>query len=539
MREYRRMAIGVQNSVMGFADPFHPHTSTQFLRTGEQRQFLPQDPAPSQADYIALLKDMLGVDFIMHHAIPCDSELYKFIDTMENAGLRYILGNEFYSINGVYASGTARGDLPVNVVRRAQDGDEFQGLLYDETEHRQLHSKQYSALAEGYEWTDPNGKTALRIETDICAEVRDMRKKYGDCPVYCEHVFPLLYHVFARAGMRPCPKLLKEEYQPLQLAVALGAARQYGRRVGICVDLWGFDVGAWFTRLWGFPAHSPSEFESALWLAYHIAPDMMFVENIDALARNTAHGFELTEFGERFRNFIRKSRELPPLSHDHSDIRCTIAVIRSDDAYISADGNFDGGGRYGSRSLQPDERGNSFFQVMNALMHESASDRAITYFKSGWEKWPAAAYPRTDETLARLPLLHGVEVECEETCHPIFHPMNSVLVFDQYVRPEHLEGAGLVIVCGSELAESTVQTVARATERGARAVIPRYFEEAFSSVLRDDGAWTVVENFKSSAFREAIAPWLGKKDEWRMRFGDKTLIIRNPSGDGRTLTFTW
>lgn len=55
---------------------------------------------------------------------------------------------------------------------------------------------------------------------------------------------------------------------------------------------------------------------------------------------------------------------------------------------------------------------------------------------------PLGKYPRTEETLRTLPLAHGVPKEEETLCHPIFHPLNQALVFDQYVRPEDIGDAG-------------------------------------------------------------------------------------------------
>src|SRR5690606_11335438 len=46
-------------------------------------------------------------------------------------------------------------------------------------------------------------------------------------PLISEHVFPVMFHAKARAGMDVCPKIMKESFQSLQLATSLGAAQQY------------------------------------------------------------------------------------------------------------------------------------------------------------------------------------------------------------------------------------------------------------------------------------------------------------------------
>lgn len=546
-----RPLIGIQNPVIGYADPFHPQSSQTYMRTGEGQNFPVQDPAPSVSDYLKLIK-MLGADFYMHHAIPDEKEISGLIQTLHQEKLPFILGNEFYSINGPYTPGTGRGEYPAGLIEEAAASPYFLGLLYDETEHRQLHSTQYKADAEGYEWADPHGKSADQIEADIAAEIARVSEKYHGCPLFSEHVFPVMYHTFCRGGMNPCPKLLKEEYQPLQIAVSLGAAKQYGRNYSVCVDLWGFDVGSWFTRLWGFPAHSPAEFESALKLAYYLSPYMMFVENIDPLAENTAHGFELTEFGRIYQSFRKQFVPGHPLSYSFRDAACDIAIIRSDDSYISKTGNFDGNGSFGSRDLLPDERGNTFFDVCSSLLHDTISDQAVTYFKSGHADWPAAGYQRTPDALKTLPLRNGVGIGEEKTFHPIFHPMPAALVFDQYVKPEDIGDAKLIIVCGSRLAPETPEVVAKKVKEGAFAIIAEYFSDAFRPFLdgadakrdgdsdeRPNHRFLFVPDFKCFEYRYALNRYLGSPKEWTLRFGNRRLTITNPTNDGRTLEFSF
>jgi len=46
-----------------------------------------------------------------------------------------------------------------------------------------------------------------------------------------EMVFPVFMHELARAGMHPAPKVLKESFNPLVLAIGMGAAQQYQREL--------------------------------------------------------------------------------------------------------------------------------------------------------------------------------------------------------------------------------------------------------------------------------------------------------------------
>ena len=54
-----------------------------------------------------------------------------------------------------------------------------------------------------------------------------------------EDVFPVMLHTFARAGFDPAPKFLKESIDPVFAAIAIGAAREYGREFCVNPDLSG------------------------------------------------------------------------------------------------------------------------------------------------------------------------------------------------------------------------------------------------------------------------------------------------------------
>ncbi|MFQ7036322.1 MAG: hypothetical protein ACLRTQ_11970 [Candidatus Borkfalkia sp.] len=293
------------------------------------------------------MQETFGVDFLMQHAMPQDERTEDFVRDMEKCGLQYMLGNEFGNINGPHCEGTNRYDVPQKLVRRAKRSENFLGLLYDETEHLQLHPSVYRKDARLHQWLTKPCRTEEACEEAIVNNVRRLVDGYGT-DVYGECVFPSMMHLLARGGMHLSPKALKEEYQSVMFAVAMGACKQYKRKMCVTVDLWGFDVGEWFTRLWGFPAHGVQEFYNALVLSWYMSPELLFVENCDPLAISRGDSFEITPFGEAYRLFLERYRgKTPPYSH--SDVQCEIAVIHADDGVFSANGTFDGAGSYGFR----------------------------------------------------------------------------------------------------------------------------------------------------------------------------------------------
>lgn len=531
-----RPLIGLQNSVMAFVDPLQtPELSYRIRRTGEGVDLPVQDGEPTRAQFFELLETFC-VDFLLQHTMPYESEQLAFIDVMAGRDMKYLLGNEFGSINRIGQAGTNRGDFTAAVVDAAKKQPNFMGLLYDETEHIQLHPNIYKRDSEApttWQWADPSGKTLDQIENAVSDAVAKQATEFG-CKLFDENVFPVMYHAFARGGMNPVPKVLKEEYQSLQLASALGAAVQYGRMFGICVDLWGSDAGPWFTRMWGFPGHSPEEFKNALQVAWHFAPDFLFVENVDPLARYSDHnGFALTEFGEIFREFIQDYVPNHPLPYRYSQAMADVALVRSDDALFDANGGFSGHRMYGSHELDIDSSITSIFRAWHLLSHgHIPASGPIWLLPDG--KSPKGHFPVTAQSVSALPLEHGVNIDGWVNGHDLFYPMNSVLVFDQHATSEQLAGARMIVAAGSRMTDSCAEAMLKCACRGTTLVSAPWLMPSGYRKSRKigNGHLIITECFNESDLLEQTAPLLGSPDVWRQRFGNYMLEIRNASGDG-------
>ncbi|MFO7612107.1 MAG: hypothetical protein R6W99_06455, partial [Clostridia bacterium] len=374
--------IGIQGSVMGWNDPWHPGLCDTKMRTGEGKVFASQDPTPSVSEFMNLLHSF-GADLYMHHAMPDEAEITKFIDSISRYDMKFMLGNEYGNINGPFKEHSNRFDIPETCVRKALENDNFIGLLYDETEHLQLHPDMYLNYHPGekehtprrHQWSMVDGMSLQESEDAVCEAVQARKQAYGKgVEMYGEHVFPVMYHTLARGGMNPCPKVLKEEFQSVQLSTALGAARQYRRKMGICVDFWGQDVGEWFTRVWGFPGHSPAEYKSALEMSYMMGPEFMFTENVDILARYTTRGFEKTEFGEILEEFIKKFIPENPRPYSHAMADPDIVLIRSDDTEWGCEVH-----PYGNNALGFNHGSKTPFKVFNLLSRGLIPNNGITF----------------------------------------------------------------------------------------------------------------------------------------------------------------
>lgn len=539
MKSEYKTKIGLQGSVMGWADPWHAELCKTMMRTGEGRVFEPQDPAPSVDRFMELLRSF-GADFYMHHAAPDKVEINKFIESINRYDIGFMLGNEYGNINGPFGECSNRYDIPKKCVLKAKETGKFLGLIYDEPEHLQLHPDMYlkmhpEELARNprrHHWAMIDGLTLQESEDSVCAAVKTRKESYGgNVALYGEHVFPVMYHACARGGMNPCPKILKEEFQSVQLSTAIGAAKQYGRKMGVCVDLWGQDVGEWFTRVWGFPGHSPGEFKSALELSYLMGPDFIFTENVDILAKHTMDGFVKTEFGEIFDEFVHKFIPENPRFYDHSLADPDIVLIRSDDTEWGAEEH-----PYGSNSLTSDYKSKTPFKVFNLLSRGRIPSNGIIFFLPQYT-YHAALFHRTPENIKQLPLMKGVGKARSTITHGLFFPMNNVLVLDERADSKAIGNPKLIFLAGIRMTPGCLKAVGEKVRNGAVCIAMSWLMPECHELCRKDGdgKWIVVDDLECDIVKEETEKFLGDKGCWMQRFGEYEVRFSNDAGDGVTL----
>ena len=189
-----------------------------------------------------------------------------------------------------HADGTHRWDLPMTWLNQLLPPQRagapgLLGINCDEGEHNQLQGNLYVFVTPWMSFDRPyylvtdgmSMKRGLRRAGGAGAMAQGNASTRGGCAMISEQVWPDMFHIFARAGWTVAPKILEENFAPVMLSAALGAALQY-QDSG--TDLWVLnEIG----RVRHFPGWPPAALRSALLMGYWIGASTLYVENLDFL----------------------------------------------------------------------------------------------------------------------------------------------------------------------------------------------------------------------------------------------------------------
>lgn len=437
-------------------------------------------------------------------------------------------------------------DPPEKCVASAKTrGTRFRGIVFDELEHcRQLNPHEGIPC-----FVEPEGLRTLEeaYEKTLQGYVL-LREKYAAWGVDCvaTHVFPVLHHVAARAGYTVCPKIQKEFYSTVSLAIAMGAALQYERDLWVNCDLWCYAM---------VPGHPAEEMWSNMLLAYWLGADLLYLEGcghnlthagqqgipFSLMTQVTPNLYQLTEHGETLRRFIKEYLPNHRRPWTFRDVKPTIAILRFPDSdygqryQYARDPNRAPkerewhAGLYGSPHLPSNEDTRAWFDLWNLLTLGSTGTDGISHFKctvaaAGYQGRPE---PGQVESLYTRPLLAAV--------HTFFVPMNNVVVFDHLVRKERLEGIPLLFLTGVAISEPTMEAVRCCAEQGTTVVVWKNlarrlgFEESGDGVEEipfGKGRFLLTDTFSGNELFQKIWMHMGHPDEIRYCFGEHTVVLK-------------
>ncbi|MCE5257447.1 MAG: hypothetical protein LLG44_00110 [Chloroflexi bacterium] len=401
--------------------------------------------------------------------------------------------------------------FPEDLLETLDSCQALQGLMYDEAEHMQNCSNGIARNNKPWIY-NPAGQTLLSAAEGFEAavgEVARLHQRYG-IRLYSEHVFPVLFHSFARAGWTACSKVLKENWTPAFIACALGAAKQYGTELWLTPDFW------WMMDC---PGHSPEQYRSALLLAYHMGADCIYTENL-AWYAETQHptwgptlidadenSYRVAPLGEVARWFRQEYVPAHPRDYSFEQIQPRVAIIRQPDACWGQGSGWLPDTLFGSAAWHSDSITEGWLRIWHLL-----SRGVIPATTLSWN----ANYGRHDDPFQ------------------VFCPLDGVVVYDHRVQAPLLAGVEVIFLTGIGISQQTLQAVEQRVQDGVMCIaLPHLVPEGVRCAAGENGElgegsgrWITTTDFLAPHVRRAVQPILPAYDTIRYHFGAREVQFK-------------
>jgi len=429
-----------------------------------------------------------------------------------------------------------RNPRPDSVRSAAAMGGAFQGVLVDELTHIRLLYPEFRPPSGDEMLADPAGfRDLLDAYSQTEAGLAKLSRHFTDLGaprVVATEVWPSLLHAAAQAGMTPCPKICKEFYSPVSLAVGLGAALEYGRDLWVDVDMWYFMA---------IPGHPAEEVRANLELAYWLGADLVYLEGcgynlfpagqqgfpFSLMTQIDAERYQLTPHGEMLKKFCTQYLPAHPRPWSFRDLQPTMAVIRFDDTDVGQK-SWGVDRLYGTPHLKPDGDTSAWLGLWNVLTWGKTGSDGIAWFKA------SVPHPAGDPRYhVQVTPSYLTDPACGE--HRFFVPLNGAVVFDHLVSYERLRGIPLLFLTGKHVSRGTMAAVRRCVAEGALCVAwgPLASQNGIGGwtrgvkvVRHGRGRFVLTDDFQS---RDAVSHYrcfLGRPDEIRYRFAGRTVVLK-------------
>ncbi len=445
----------------------------------------------------------------------------NFREKVAKYDVDYIINNEFANASDYRITddgydwcntpdGCHRLNLPSMFLNKLAEDERFIGIMYDEMEHVIINRNITLTFAKGAR----NNVLAFPVteSADIKEQgalLRKQLKEYtstyfnnGIRHFAGEHVWPVLFHTFASAGIIPNFKSQKESYSNVQFAIAAGAALEYDLPLWNCVDLW--------FRL-TYPGHSPNEMYHNMLFSYLVGVQRCYVEGAGAFFTDG----KPNEYAETYKKFsleCKRSRE-----YSVKDYKPEIGIIKFDDSYWGqCDPVVWKKILLANKKIKPDKIAREFTNIFNVITHGETCKNGIS-----WGRFSPWSFRK----------------------HKSFCSMNSVAVFDDVVSKDKLESLKLCFICGYNISESTLNGVAELVrEKGLTVVTTKRFipkelqnklKGSYCEIPDGKGKWIVTNNFTSNKVKAAVKPFIGNKGEMRFTFSNNEIRMKI-SDDGES-----
>ncbi len=396
--------------------------------------------------------------------------------------------------------------FPDTLLEEFGGAERLLGLMYDEAEHMQMCANMISEAHRPFMY-DPAGDILAEAGdafVEAASEVARRHRRHG-VRLYTEHVFPVLFHGFARAGFNAGTKLLKEGWSPVHTACAMGAALQYETPLWLTPDLWGLS---------DYPGHTVEEYRSALLFAYHMGADCIYTENLAYKGAGENEGacslicvegdaYTVTPYGDVAKWFISEYVPAHPRRHTFRDARPRTAIVRQPDTCWGQGGTWYPDTLFGHPDWKPNETTRAWVSLWHLLTRGTVPAESLTWFGPGYKGRP-------------------LQFAC---------PVDGVVVYDHHVGYDLLQGLEAILLTGLGVSEGTRDAVARSVREGALCVaLPHLLPDGVREKMGEDntlpegdGVWIRAADFLDPHVRDAVAPLLPEPGHIRYRFGDGTV----------------
>jgi len=474
--------------------------------------------------------EQIGFDFLMHHfwGEPTVQQIDRLDRWAAERGHRFLINQENSTSSkqpgdpALYRKPGGFFQPPRDYVQRCLATPRFLGFCFDECEHwicngnsvtgggpfaPHFYDAEGDTLDEAYAGNLQNLQTLMGRVFPGFAE---RAHRPGQTPVVgTENVFPDLQHLFARAGLVQMPKLLKETITPVALAMAMGAARQYGVQHWTSVDLWGLP---------GYPGHSPEELRSALLISYWTGAERTYIENFSyqgSLFQEKDGRAELSAYGRVAREFIRGYLPQHPRAIRFADFAPEVVIVRFPDSDWGQEnpGPWIRRNLYGASNLVPDDETRYWLKVWHVIAHGTIPTTALNF---------------------NTPL--GIP-------YRVPFPANNVAVYDHTAAdPELYRGVRLVFLVGKRLEPQCLATLLGLAEKGLTVVATSRLApggmtsegpDGYTVHPSGTGRWIVTDDVTLPAVRQRLASYLGRADELRYVFGNTEVVFTAPEDPNR------
>jgi hypothetical protein len=504
----------------GFEKELPPVTGTPLVWGYDNAGFTPD--TAMEAD---IIRDF-GFDLAVYHYWPRsrgnDNETFLkgLSEFYEKHDVQWILNTERANWTGEFVDGNGydwynRPDgrhyfmFPDHVLSFLSNLSHKPGIMYDEAGHmqnsRNHEEKKPYFIMEGDVQSLEDASDAF---TQKAREIAEIYQNYG-LEVYSEHVFPIQFHTLADAGFIPVSKVLKENNTPAYIACALGAAIQYDKPFWLTPDLWHRGT---------YPGHNVEEYKSSLLMAYHMGAEGIYTENLGyqgSLIKAAADGnsYQTTEWGEIAKWFRWEYVPENPRSYSYKDLIPKVAIIRQEDACWGQSDSYSflEDELFGMEGWNSTPATEAWLEIWNLLSNGQIDKNSIS--------WHNRAYS-------------GVPYQ-------VFYPLDGVVVFDEKVGGEHLNGLELIFLTGIGISESTLNDVKARVQQGAVCVsLPGLAPAEIlsqtgnnGSVNDGQGEWIISESFLSNEVKLAVQDFLPQENYIRYQFGDTEVQFRPVAGN--------